>query len=149
MRGRFGSRAAPGLSTGRSTCLSTGLSLALAAVVLSACSTTSSTEPTPSPSLIGGEAACDEAAITQVVQTDIDANYPGSTFVSLDSFSCEAGWAIVRTQIDESGATLPAVVFLRAEGQFWVPSSIEEICAKPQAESSVPQSIYVEACGVQ
>lgn len=126
-----------------------GLTLALATASLAACSGDSSPEPSPSPTLIGGEAACDEAAITNVVQTDIDANYPGSTFVSLDSFTCEGGWAVARTQIDESGTTLPAVVFLRAEGQFWVPSSIEEICALPQAESTVPQAIYVEACGVQ
>lgn len=126
-----------------------GMSLALAAAVLGGCSSESSTEPSTSPTSVGGEATCDEASITKVVQTDIDANYPGSTFVSLDSFQCEGGWAIARTQIDASGATLPAVVFLKAEGQFWIPSSIEEICAEPQAESTVPQAIYTEACGVQ
>lgn len=115
---------------------------------LASCTGGAAPEPSTSSSPIGGQAVCDEATVTEVVRTDIDANYPGSTFVSLDSLACEGGWAVAETQIEASGATLPAVVFLRAEGQFWVPTTVEEICATPQAQTTVPPDIYTQACGV-
>ncbi|MGI9196231.1 MAG: hypothetical protein ACR2KE_02100 [Candidatus Nanopelagicales bacterium] len=121
-----------------------------AAAVLAACSGGgSSPDSSTSASPVGGQAACDRPAIESVVKQDVNDTYPGATFVSLDDFSCEGGWAMAKAQVDTSGTTVPTVFFLRAEGQFWVPTSIEEICATPATQSTVPQSIYVAACGVQ
>lgn len=97
----------------------------------------------------GGQAVCDEPTIRAAVEADFAANYPGSTFVALQDFTCEAGWAMANAEFEASGATFPTVVFLRAEGQFWVPTTIEEICATSQEASGVPAQMYVAACGVE
>jgi hypothetical protein len=119
------------------------------ALVLAACGSNGGSDPTPQPTLDGGQAVCDEPTIRAAVEADIAANYPGSTFVALEDFTCEGGWAMANAEFEASGSTFPTVVFLRAEGQFWVPTTIEEICATPQAESGVPADMYVAACGVQ
>lgn len=120
-----------------------------AAIALAGCSGNGASDPTPDPTPDGGQAVCDETSIRAAVEADFDANYPGSTFISLDDFRCEAGWAMANAEFEASGSTFPTVVFLRAEGQFWIPTTIEEICATPQAESSVPPDMYVAACGVE
>ena len=56
---------------------------------------------------------------------------------------------MANAEFEASGSTFPTVVFLRAEGQFWVPTTIEEICTTAQAESGVPADMYVAACGVE
>jgi hypothetical protein len=119
------------------------------ALVLAACGSNGGSDPTPQPTLDGGQAVCDEPTIRAAVEADFAANYPGSTFVALEDFTCEGGWAMANAEFEASGSTFPTVVFLRAEGQFWVPTTIEEICATPQAESGVPADMYVAACGVQ
>jgi hypothetical protein len=119
------------------------------ALVLVACGSNGGSDPTPQPTLDGGQAVCDEPTIRAAVEADFAANYPGSTFVALEDFTCEGGWAMANAEFEASGSTFPTVVFLRAEGQFWVPTTIEEICATPQAESGVPADMYVAACGVQ
>ena len=121
-----------------------------AGCLLSACSS-SSPEPGPSPtdSAVGGMATCDEPTISAAVESDVNATYPGATFVSLGDFACVEGWASATAQVETSGTTVPTEFFLRAEGQFWVPTSIEDICGTPLAESDVPEPIYIEACGAQ
>ena len=129
---------------------STRAALAVAAAIaLAGCSGNGATEPTPDPTPDGGQAVCDETSIRAAVEADFDANYPGSTFITLDDFRCEGGWAVANAEFEASGSTFPTVVFLRAEGQFWIPTTIEEICETPQAESSVPPDMYVAACGVE
>lgn len=124
--------------------------IALAGVfALSACGGNGSSDPTLEPTADGGQAVCDEPTIRSAVQADFEANYPGSTFVSLDDFRCEDGWAMANAEFEASGSTFPTVVFLRAEGQFWVPTTIEDICATPQADSGVPEDMYVAACGTE
>lgn len=113
-----------------------------------ACSSESSDDATPAPTAVGGTASCDEPTILQAVEADFAANYPGSTFVAMEDFTCTEGWAMADVQFEASDETFPTVVFLRAEGQFWVPTTIEEICATPRAESTVPEDMYVAACGV-
>lgn len=125
------------------------LALGAAAVALAACGGNGGSDPTPEPTIDGGQAVCDEPTIRAAVQADFEANYPGSTFVALEDFRCEAGWAMANAEFEASGSTFPTVVFLRAEGQFWVPTTIEEICTTAQAESGVPADMYVAACGVE
>ena len=130
------------------------LTLAVAALataaVLSSCSGSSpSPDGSGSASSVGGQVACDKPTIEAAVKGDVNAAYPGATFVSLDDFSCADGWAAAKATVETSGTQVPAEFFLRAEGQFWVPTSIEDICAKPLAESGIPEPIYVAACGVQ
>jgi hypothetical protein len=120
-----------------------------AALLLVGCSGNGGADPTPEPTLDGGQAVCDEPSIRAAVEADFQANYPGSSFVALDDFRCEGGWAMANAEFEASGSTFPTVVFLRAEGQFWVPTTIDEICATPQAESGVPSDMYVAACGVE
>jgi hypothetical protein len=129
--------------------LATALAVGAAALAIAACSGGGSATPTTEPSIDGGQAACDEATIRAAVEADFEANYPGSTFVALEDFRCEGGWAMANAEFEASGSTFPTVVFLRAEGQFWIPTTIEEICATPQAESGVPADMYVAACGVE
>lgn len=124
--------------------------LALAAVLfgslgVTGCSSDPDTGPTPT-TIGGGEADCDESTLSAVIREEVDQTYPGATFVSLQDFECIDGWAFARAQVDTSGAIVSAAFFLRAEGQFWIPVSIEEICATPLEESSVPEDIYLQAC---
>lgn len=122
----------------------------VAAAILTACSGGSPQPDTStSASAVGGMAVCDQPTIEGVVKEDVNATYPGATFVSLDEFRCTDGWAVATATVDTSGSTVPAEFFLRAEGQFWVPTNIEDICGTPLAESDVPEPIYVAACGVQ
>jgi hypothetical protein len=122
---------------------------AAALLALAGCGSDGSTDPTSAPTLDGGPAVCDEPTIRAAVEADFEANYPGSTFVAMEDFRCEGGWAMANAEFEASGSTFPTVVFLRAEGQFWIPTTIEEICATPQAESDVPADMYVAACGVE
>ncbi len=117
--------------------------------MLAACGSDGGSAPTAEPTSVGGQAVCDEPTIRAAVQADFEANYPGSTFVALEDFTCDGGWAMANAEFEASGSTFPTVVFLRAEGQFWVPTTIEQICATPQAESGLPADMYVDACGVE
>lgn len=130
--------------------LAGGIAALAAVAAVSACSSPSPDPgPSPSGSVVGGMATCDQPTIEAAVAADVNATYPGATFVSLDDFACVEGWASATAQVETSGTTVPTEFFLRAEGQFWVPTSIEDICGTPLAESDVPEQIYVEACGVQ
>jgi hypothetical protein len=120
----------------------------LAAATLVGCGSDSGGDGTPEPTLDGGSAVCDEATIRAAVEADFEANYPGSTFLEMEDFRCEGGWAMANAEFEASGSTFPTVVFLRAEGQFWIPTTIEDICATPQADSDVPADMYVAACGL-
>jgi hypothetical protein len=126
----------------------TAVGAVLGVVLLAACGGDSGAGPTSDPTIDGGPAVCDEPTIQAAVEADFEANYPGSTFVAMEDFRCEDGWALANAEFEASGSTFPTVVFLRAEGEFWVPTTIEEICATPQAESDVPADMYVVACGL-
>lgn len=123
-------------------------SLLCASAALVACSSANGGDAAPEPSPDGGASVCDEPTILSAVQSDFEANYPGSTFVAMDSFTCEDGWAMADVEFEASGETFPTIVFLRAEGQFWIPTTIEDICATSRAESDVPEQMYVAACGL-
>ncbi len=118
--------------------------VALAGLILTACSSGGS-EGDDAP-IDGGIAVCDEATISAVIRQDVDETYPGALFISLESWECDDGWAFARAEVDTSGVIVPTAFFLRAEGQVWVPTSIEEICSTPQEQSDVPDSIYTQAC---
>lgn len=133
----------PAVSARRAGGLVSALMLGALSVV--ACSSNADPAPTAAP-IDGGVAVCNEESITAVIRPEVDLTYPGATFVSLSAYECEGGWAVARAEVDTSGVTVPAAFFLRAEGQFWVPESIEEICAIPLAESPVPEAIYAQAC---
>lgn len=124
------------------------MSVLITSLAVAGCSGDSGGDATAEPTLDGGSAVCDEPTIRAAVEADFEANYPGSTFVAMEDFRCEGGWAMANAEFEASGSTFPTVVYLRAEGQFWVPTTIEEICATPQAESDVPEDMYVAACGV-
>jgi hypothetical protein len=118
--------------------------LALAGLLLASC--TSGDSDSDTAPIDGGMAVCDEATISAVIREDVDETYPGASFVSLESWECDDGWAFARAEVDTSGVVVPTAFFLRAEGQNWIPTSIEEICSSSQEESGVPDSIYAQAC---
>lgn len=123
---------------------------ALVAAALSAC-TAGSSSPDSSASATGQPTAttavCDRVAITEILRTDVDETFPGTTFGALTSLTCTGDWAIARADVDASGTEVEAVFFLRATGSTWEPIPLEELCALP--ESDVPAEIYAEACEVE
>jgi hypothetical protein len=128
--------------------LAGGITAGLLALTLVGCSNGASDEPTESATAVDGSASCEEPTILTAVRDDFDANYPGSTFVSLDDYTCVDGWAMADVEFEASGDTFPTVVFLRAEGDMWVPTTIEDICATPKTDSTMPEEMYVAACGL-
>lgn len=124
------------------------VTLGVATTILLAGCSAGSPEPGPtSPAPDGGTAECTAELITDAVRADFDANYPGSTFVSLDAFRCEGSWATAEAQFEASGSTFPTVVLLRAADGIWVATTIESACRMSQAESGIPTTIYDEVCG--
>lgn len=119
----------------------------LGSLALAGCSSGPEPAPTPTPD-DGGTAVCDDTSLSAVIREEVDQTYPGATFVSLVDYECVDDWAFARAEVDTSGVIVPTAFFLRAEGQFWVPVSIEEICATPLGDSPVPESIYLQACGL-
>lgn len=119
----------------------------LLALALAGCSGGGDTAPSPTESPIGGTAECTEAAVGSAVQEEVDTVYPGATFVALESLRCDGGWAYAEAEVDTSGTVVTTAFFLRAEGQFWIPTSIDDICAVPLEQSDAPESIYRAACG--
>lgn len=117
-------------------------------LLLAACASSTDPDPTSSPTA-GGTAVCDEPTISAVIRQEVDETYPGATFVSLEDLECVDGWAAARALVDTSGVEVTTAFYLRAEGQFWIPTSIEEICSTPLEDSGTPAEIYERACGVQ
>lgn len=114
-------------------------------LALTACSSSNSTSPTSTP-IDGGTAVCDEASLSAVIRDEVDQTYPGATFVALEDYECIDGWAYARAEVDTSGVIVATAFFLRAEGQFWIPVSIEEICTTPATDPPVPAAIFDLAC---
>ena len=119
--------------------------LVITGLGLTGCSDSGDPSPTQSPSN-GGTAVCDEPSLSAVIREEVDQTYPGATFVALEDFECIDGWAYARAQVDTSGVVVPTAFFLQAEGPFWIPVSIEQICSTPPGESPVPAPIYDLAC---
>lgn len=117
-----------------------------AGLLITGCSSGGDVSPTADPT-IGGTAVCDEPSISAVIREEVDETYPGATFVSLETFECVDGWASARAAVDTNGVVVTTAFYLQAEGQFWVPVPIEEICSTPLEESLAPEQIYLEACG--
>jgi len=138
---------------------------AIAAGGLAGCSSSSSSSeesaapasaaPAAQESMVGGTAACDEAAFTQAMDDQLAAEGNGEKLFSIDDFQCEDGWAVVFPTVgsDEENAYTITAVF-EAEGQFWIPKDRMEVCGTqnmddPTAyptDAQVPESIYQPAC---
>lgn len=118
--------------------------LAFAGLVLAGC--TSGGSGADDAPIDGGTAVCDEATISAVIRQDVDETYPGASFISLQSWECDDGWVFARAEVDTSGVIVPTAFFLQAEGEVWVPTSIEEICSTSENQPDVPASIYAQAC---
>jgi hypothetical protein len=135
------------------------LTLLLIAGLASGCSTdqvTSQASDSPSPTLIGREAACDEAALADTAEGVIS---PDEKVDSIDGFGCADGWAYAFVTIGpadggDSGNYTMTMVF-QAEGQFWVPKDPMDVCGSASTGSSqpvapgdaqVPAAIWQDAC---
>ena len=96
---------------------------------LSACST-SSQEPTtasPSTSLVGGTAVCDEASLRSAIEASYSEEGADTKLLRVNEFECSEGWAVVFPDVgtnEENAVTVTEV--LEAEGQFWLVKNRED-----------------------
>ena len=129
--------------------------------IVSACSSAATDQGTPasppaSPSLMGGMAACDEAALADTAEGAIA---PDEKVESIDAFGCADGWAYAFVSVgpaDGSGTGgYTMTMIFEAEGQFWVPKDAMDVCGSASTGSSqpvapgdslVPASIWQDAC---
>lgn len=132
-----------------------------ALVALSACASNGSGQapldsPESSPSLIGGMADCDQAALADTAEGVIA---PDQKVESIDGFGCADGWAYAFVSVgpaDGSGTGgYTMTMIFEAEGQFWVPKDAMDVCGSASTGSSqpvapgdslVPASIWQDAC---
>jgi hypothetical protein len=103
---------------------------------------------------IGGTVECSESALRAGLEGFTD------EIVSVDSFECQDGWAVVFLSVDggtdDPGDTVAGVAVLEAEGQFWISKgpevcgSISEIDDAGQPirpdDAQVPASLWGAAC---
>lgn len=124
---------------------------------LSACST-SSQEPTtasPSTSLVGGTAVCDEASLRSAIEASYSEEGADTKLLRVNEFECSDGWAVVFPDVgtnEENAVTITEV--LEAEGQFWLVKNREAVCgtvsvdnpATRPGDAQVPADIWADAC---
>lgn len=129
---------------------------ALALAGLSACSSTSgsaeSSAPAPSVSAVGGMTTCDNATLQASLSEQLAGN--GMQVDSVDGLECSDGWAVVQATI--SDGTDPGTgdqYIFEAEGQFWIPKQVPDVCGtfetgatEAPSDAVIPADLWVQAC---
>ena len=135
---------------------------ALAIAGLSACSSggtaTEAASATASP--IGGMTTCDKAALDSSVQAAAVALGADNVF-TIDTVECASGWAVVTGILGAADAPAdgpqgaPTSLIFEAEGQFWIPKAVADVCGTPwpntsgtdaPADALIPAGLYATAC---
>lgn len=104
---------------------------------------------------IGGTVECSESALRAGLEGFTD------EIVSVDSFECQDGWAVVFLSVDggsdDPEYTVAGVAVLEAEGQFWINKDRVDVCGsmyeiddagqpiRPD-DAQVPASLWGAAC---
>ena len=136
---------------------------ALAIAGLSACSSGgTATEATAAAaaSPIGGMTTCDKAALDSSVQAAAVALGADNVF-TIDTVECASGWAVVTGILGAADAPAdgpqgaPTSFIFEAEGQFWIPKAVADVCGTPwpntsgtdaPADALIPADLYASAC---
>ena len=137
--------------------------VALAIAGLSACSSGgTATEATAAAaaSPIGGMTTCDKAALDSSVQAAAVALGADNVF-TIDTVECASGWAVVTGILGAADAPAdgpqgaPTSFIFEAEGQFWIPKAVADVCGTPwpntsgtdaPADALIPADLYASAC---
>ena len=137
--------------------------VALAIAGLSACSSGgTATEATAAAaaSPIGGMTTCDKAALDSSVQAAAVALGADNVF-TIDTVDCASGWAVVTGILGAADAPAdgpqgaPTSFIFEAEGQFWIPKAVADVCGTPwpntsgtdaPADALIPADLYATAC---
>ena len=138
---------------------------ALAIAGLSACSsggtaTEATTAASATASPIGGMTTCDKAALDSSVQAAAVALGADNVF-TIDNVECASGWAVVTGILGAADAPAdgpqgaPTSFIFEAEGQFWIPKAVADVCGTPwpntsgsdaPADALIPADLYASAC---
>ena len=138
---------------------------ALAIAGLSACSsggtaTEATTAASATASPIGGMTTCDKAALDSSVQAAAVALGADNVF-TIDTVDCASGWAVVSGILGAADAPAdgpqgaPTSLIFEAEGQFWIPKAVADVCGTPwpntsgtdaPADALIPADLYASAC---
>ena len=138
---------------------------ALAIAGLSACSSGgTATEATAAASAaaspIGGMTTCDKAGLDSSVQAAAVALGADNVF-TIDTVDCASGWAVVTGILGAADAPAdgpmgaPTSLIFEAEGQFWIPKAVADVCGTPwpntsgtdaPADALIPADLYATAC---
>lgn len=74
---------------------------------------------------VGGTVECSESALRAGLEDYED-------IVSIDSFQCQDGWAVVELTVDggteDPEYTIAGIAVLEAEGQFWISKDRDDVC---------------------
>ncbi len=120
---------------GTTTLISAAL-LSSAALVLAACGGSDDSE------IGGGSAECTTAALEKATEDAASAN--GVDLVNTQDYDCADGWAIVFGITKSNDIEQTTAFVFEAEGQFWIPVSVDDICNG--GVDGVPASIKDQAC---
>ena len=123
---------------GTTTLISAAL-LSSAALVLAACGGSDDSE------IGGGSAECTTAALEKATEDAASAN--GVDLVNTQDYDCADGWAIVFGITKANDIEQTTAFVFEAEGQFWVPVSVDDICNG--GVDGVPASIKDQACALR
>ena len=136
---------------------------ALAIAGLSACSsggTATEAAASAAASPIGGMTTCDKAALDSSVQAAAVALGADNVF-TIDTVECASGWAVVTGILGAADAPAdgpqgaPTSLIFEAEGQFWIPKAVADVCGTPwpntsgtdaPADALIPADLYATAC---
>lgn len=123
---------------GTTTLISAAL-LSSAALVLAACGGSDDSE------IGGGSAECTTAALEKATEDAASAN--GVDLVNTQDYDCADGWAIVFGITKSNDIEQTTAFVFEAEGQFWIPVSVDDICNG--GVDGVPASIKDQACALR
>jgi hypothetical protein len=103
---------------------------------------------------------CDKAALDSSVQAAAVALGADNVF-TIDTVDCASGWAVVSGILGAADAPAdgpqgaPTSFIFEAEGQFWIPKAVADVCGTPwpntsgtdaPADALIPADLYASAC---
>ena len=95
---------------------------------------------------VGGMTDCELGTVQAAADQAAEALGAGNTF-DIFMFTCEDGWLVVEGDLTAEGdsTSAPTTFLFEAEGQFWVPKDLAEICVSedPDDPASRPGDAFL------